>query len=379
MRRIAVATGTRAEYGLLKPILEEIKKSSDLELSLIVTGMHFSEDFGRTVDEIKKDGYAIAYSVDVLEKDDAPAGMARYVGRTTVEMANALEKIKPDMLLILGDRAETLASAIAAAYSNIPVAHLCGGDVSGSIDNTARNAITKLAHIHFPATEKSAERIIKMGEEKWRVHVVGMPGLDSIFREKLLSKEEITAKLGIDLNQPFAIVVQHPVTTESEHSGEQMKETMDAIVKLNLQAVVIYPNADAGGGRMIQAIENYRKYPVIKIFKSLPHIEYLSLMNAADVMIGNSSSGIIEAPCFHLPVVNIGTRQDGRERSSNVIDADYKKDEIIAAVKKALYDESFKKQVKKCRNIYGDGRTAERVVKILSELGINQRLLQKRG
>jgi len=378
MRKIAVITGTRAEYGIFKSVLSAIKANPNLNLSLIVSGMHFSTEFGCTVKEIEKDGFKIDAKIDVLHTKDTGTAMAKSLGRCIEATTNPLEKIKPDILLILGDRSEMLAGAVSATYMGIPIAHIHGGEVSGNVDEPVRHAITKLAHIHFAATKESADRIIKMGEEPWRVHVVGAPGLDLILNEKLLDPKELAAKYGLDLSKPTLLVVQHSVITEADDAANQIRETLEAIVELGCQTILIYPNADAGGRRMIEVIKKYEKYPFIRTFKSIPHKEYLSLMKLASVMVGNSSSGIIEAPSFGLPVVNIGARQRGRQRAENVIDVNYDKEEIKMAVQKALCDEEFKEKAKKCKNPYGDGKAGMRIAKILSETKIDKILLEKR-
>jgi GDP/UDP-N,N'-diacetylbacillosamine 2-epimerase (hydrolysing) len=378
MRKIAAITGTRAEYGIFKSVLREIEANPKLNLSLIVVGMHLSTEFGYTVKEIEEDGFKIEAKINVLHSEDTGAAMSKSVGRCMVRTANALEKIKPDFLLILGDRSEMLVGAVSATYMGIPVAHIHGGDISGNVDEPVRHAITKLAHIHFAATKESADRIIKMGEEPWRVHVVGAPGLDLILNEKMPEPRETAKKYGLDLSKPVLLVVQHSVVTEADDAPNQIRETLDAIVELGYQTILIYPNADAGGRRMIEVIRGYEKYPFIKTFRSLLHKEYLGLMKLASVMVGNSSSGIIEAPSFHLPVVNIGTRQRGRQRAENVIDVDYDKEEIKMAIRKALHDEEFKEKVKNCKNPYGDGKAGMRIANILSEVKIDKRLLEKR-
>ncbi|MEM0358658.1 MAG: UDP-N-acetylglucosamine 2-epimerase [Candidatus Hadarchaeales archaeon] len=382
MRKIAVLTGTRAEYGILRPLLRAIENHPNLDLALIVTGMHLSEEFGYTIKEIEKDGFKIDAKIKILHKEDTGSAMAKSIGECIKKITEVLDRIKPDFLVLLGDRAEMLAGAVAASYAGIPIAHLHGGEVSGSIDDSVRHAITKLAHLHFPATRKSAKRIIKMGEEPSRVFVVGALALDTILNEKLPSGAELSKKYGLDLSKPILLVVQHPVVTEADEAAYQIKETLDALVELNRQTnnqtILIYPNADAGGRRMIKMIEKYRKYPFLKCFKSIPFNDYLGLMSIASVMVGNSSSGIIEAPSFHLPVVNIGTRQAGRERSVNVIDVRYNKKEILRAIKKALYDKKFLTKVKKCKNPYGDGKAAQRIVKVLAKIKITPSLLQKR-
>jgi len=373
-----VMTGTRAEYGNLKPLLKAINKHPRLDLALIVTAMHLSKEFGYTIKEIRKDGFRVDTKVEMLHAEDTGAAMAESIGKCVIRMVGVLEQIKPDILLLLGDRAEMLAGAVAAAYMGIPIAHLHGGDVSSSVDESVRHAITKLAHIHFPATRGSANRIIKMGEDPSRIFVVGAPTMDTILNEKLPKRAELSKKYGFDLSKPILLVLQHPIVTEADEAAGQMKETLDAIVELKHQTILIYPNADAGGRRMIKVIKKYEKYPFIESFKSIPYADYLGLMRVASVMVGNSSSGIIEAPAFRLPVVNIGTRQKGRERSTNVIDVGYNRREIVKAVKKALHDRKFRAKVKKCKNPYGDGKASQRIVKELSKIKITPELLQKR-
>ncbi len=378
MKKIAVITGTRADYGILKPVLNAINEHPGLELSLIVIGMHLLKEFGYTIKEIEKDGFKINAKIEELYNEDSGIGMAKSIGKGIIRISEILDKVKPDILLLLGDRGEMLGGAITATYMNIPIAHIHGGEVSGNVDEPIRHAITKLAHIHFPATEKSAERIIKMGEDPSNVFVVGAPGLDSILNEKLIEPTELSEKYNLELSKSILLVMQHPVTTEVEDAPDQICETLEAILELKHQTILIYPNADAGGRRIIDVIKEYEKYPFIKTFKSISHMEYLSLMKIAGVMVGNSSSGIIEAPSFGLPVVNIGSRQQGRQRVENVIDVGHVKEEIKAAIKKALYDEDFKEKVKNCKNPYGDGKAGVRIADILSKIKKDKKLLQKK-
>lgn len=373
-RKIVAITGTRAEYGLATSIFRSIDNHPNLELGLIATGMHLSRKFGYTVKEIEKDKFKIVARIKNLFPEDTGIAMAKSIGKCMLDTIEILEKSKPDILLVLTDLGHTLAGAIVGAYMNIPVAHVHGGDVSGTVDEPARHAITKLSHIHFAATKKSAERILKMGEEPWRIYTVGAPGLDSILNEKIISPKKLAKKFNLDLSAPIILVVQHPVTTEVEDAEEQMKKTMEVIKELGHQSIVIYPNADAGGRKIIKVIEQYKKYGFIKIYKNLPRFVYLGFMNIANVMVGNSSSGIIEAPSFHLPVINIGTRQSGRERSINVIDVDHDK----KAIKKAIYDKKFREEVKRCKNPYGDGKAGIRIANILSKIKIDKKMLQKK-
>ncbi len=377
MRKITVVTGTRAEYGILNPVLKAVETRQEMELSLIATGMHLSHDFGYTVRDIEKDGFRIDATVDMLLSSDKSGAMAKSIGLGIIGMAQAYEQLRPDIILVLGDRVEPLAAVIAGAYMNIPVAHIHGGDICGNIDDSVRHAITKLSHIHFPATKKSADRIIRMGEEEWRVHAVGSPSLDVLLNEPVLSVDVLMKELEIDLAKPLILVIQHPVTTQMNEAPTQMRETLEAIVEMGYDTVVIYPNSDAGGRSMIDVIREFEEYHFIKIMKSLARKKYLGLMKAASVMIGNSSSGLIDAPSFGLPVVNIGIRQGGRERGNNVIDVGHDRIEIMRAVEKALSDEEFLTKVKVCDNPYGDGKTGARIAEILSGLEITPKLLCK--
>jgi len=376
-RKILYISGARADYGPMRETLFKIKDHPKLNLEIVATGVHLMPEFGETIREIKKDGFKI-HKINAVYEEDNKESMVRFIGKFLQLLIKKIKRIKPDIILLLGDRAEILAGAIVGAYLDIPVAHVHGGEVTSTIDEFNRHAITKLSHIHFPATRNSAKRLIKMGEESWRVFVVGAPGLDTILNKRLFLKKKIAEKYNLDLKRPILLVIQHPVSEEVDKAGFQMKETMEAIKELGYQTVVIYPNADAGGRRMIKVIEKYRKYPFIKIYKSIPRQDYLSLMRCASVMVGNSSSGIIEAPSFHLPVVNIGKRQEGRERAGNVIDVDYKKNEIKKAIKKAIFDKKFRERVKKCKNPYGDGKAGIRIVNILSKIKIDKKLLQKK-
>jgi len=380
MRKIMVITGTRAEYGILKPVLNAIKRHPQLDLSLLVTGMHLSIEFGNTVKEIEKDGFNIDFKVDMLLSSDTKEAMAKSLGIGILGVVQAIEIAKPDMTLVCGDRNEPFAAAIASAYLTIPVAHLMGGDtaIGSNIDDSIRHAITKFAHIHFTATKGHAERIIKMGEDPWRVHVVGSPAIDSILYGEKIPSKDLARKFNLDLKSPIILIAQHPTTINAKNAPNEIRETLEAIVELKHQTVLIYPNADAGGRKMIEVIKEYKKYQFIKMFKSIPHKEYLSLMKIASVMVGNSSSGIIEAPSFGLPVVNIGIRQRGRQRGDNVINVGYNRKKIKMAIENAIRDEKFLEKVKKCKNPYGDGKTSERIVKILSEIELTPKLLQKR-
>jgi UDP-hydrolysing UDP-N-acetyl-D-glucosamine 2-epimerase len=377
-RKICVVTGTRAEYGLLKPIMRQIKNTSVLQLNLVVTGMHLSSEFGRSVELIKRDGFKIAASVPMHPKDDQKGSMGIAVGEGIIGLTKTFQKIKPDVVLILGDRIEALAAAVAAAYTNTIIAHIHGGDVSqGGIDESVRHAITKLAQIHFAATPRSRERIIKMGEKSRNVFYVGAPGLDVILHEKLLSRDELSRQLGVNFDRPVAVLLQHAVTTQVKQAGQQIKETLEALKQSGLSVIGIYPNSDSGGRRMIKEIEEYTRYPNFTVFRNIPREQYLGILKYASVMVGNSSSGIIESASFKLPVINIGIRQRGRERSTNVLDVSPRRLAIAAALQKALHDPHFRRTVAHCKSPYGDGHASERIIKTLKNISLNQELLQK--
>jgi len=310
MKHICVVTGTRAEYGLLLPVMKAIRASKALTLSTLATGMHLSEEHGRTVDLIESDGFVVDDRVDMLLRSDGPAAMAKSIGIGLTGMAQALERIGPDVVLLLGDRAETLAAAVAAAYMNIVVAHIHGGDrARAGLDDSARHAVTKFAHIHFAATEASATRIRKMGERPEHVFVVGAPGLDTILSARPMSRSALCRRLGIDGDGELLVLIQHPVTTQSGSAAAQMGETLSAVKELGKTTVVIYPNSDAGGMEMIAAIEDCEGLPFLHPFRNLERPLFINLLRRADVLVGNSSCGVIESASFGLPVVNIGMRQ----------------------------------------------------------------------
>lgn len=378
VRRVLAVTGTRADYGILRPVFRAIQAHPALELGVLVTGMHLASEFGLTVREIERDGFPIAARVDMLLAGDTGGAMAKSLGIGLIGMTQAIEALQPDIVLVLGDRGESLAAAIAAVHLNIPVAHLHGGEVTcgGMVDDVIRWAITDFAHLHLPTTPGAAERLVRRGEAPWRVHVVGAPGLDAALATPLTPREVLARTYGLEPDRPWLLAVQHPVTAEAEQAGKQMVETMEALAALGLPTVLIYPNADAGSGAMIEVIQRYR-LPHVRVFPSLPSPDYLSLLKEAAALVGNSSSGIIEAPSLGTPAVNIGTRQAGRERGDNVLDVGYDRDEIVAAVRRALHDEDFRRLVSRRRNPYGDGRAAPRIAQLLAEVPLDGRLLRK--
>lgn len=380
-RKIVVVTGTRAEYGILKPLLEKIRGSKDLELKLIVTGMHLLEKYGLTVNRIDEDGFGIDTEVQMYSRDESnPVYHGKALAKGVDGFTEILLEVKPDILVIMGDRLEALAATLAAATLRVPIAHIHGGDKtdSGHIDESIRHSITRFAHIHFPPTDKCADRLAKMGEEPWRIHRVGALGLDTVVNQHPVPKEELSAKLGLNPCEPIIVCIFHPVHLEKDTAGQQMHEIFEALKELKIQTVIIYPNNDAGSQDIITEIEKHRGSPLMKVFPTLPHLQYISLLKHADVLVGNSSSGIVEAPSLKLAVINIGSRNVGREHAENVIFIDPSKNEIIRAIQTALYDENFKEKIRQCENPWGDGKTSGRIVKVLGEIEINKKLLQKK-
>jgi len=377
MRNILYVSGTRADYGLIRTTLRAIERRPGLSLTIAATGMHLMPEFGETIDEIRRDGFSVR-PIEARHKEDTRESMATFLGTFIQGLSAHVKEERPDLLLLLGDRAEMLGGAAVGSYAGIPVAHVHGGEVTRTVDEVTRHAITKLSHLHFAATKKAAACIIAMGEERWRVHTVGAPGLESLRAKDVPRFDTIAKKYHLERNIPFLLVLQHPVSEEYRSSAKQMKHTMEAVKALGHQTVVIYPNADAGGRAMIEVLESYENEKNIHLYKTVPHEEFLALMKYASVLIGNSSSGIIEAPSLHLPVVNIGTRQQGRERGDNIIDAPYEKAHIEQAIQRAFFDNAFLAKVRKGKNPYYRANTSERIASLLHKIPINTRLLAKR-
>ena len=381
MRKIAVVTGARAEYGLLHWIIKGVHEDPELELQLIVTGMHLSPEFGLTVKEIENDGFPIAERVEMLLSSDTETAIAISMGVGMIGFANVYERLKPDILVVLGDRFEVLSVVSAALPFRIPVAHIHGGEsTEGVIDEQIRHAITKMSHVHFTSTDTYRKRVIQMGERPESVFCFGSPGLDNIFNLKLMGREELLQDLEITNNGKLGVVTYHPVTLEKNTSEYQMSELLKALgERPHVFWVFTLPNADTGGRVIIDMIEEFVSINPDKgkVLTSLGQLRYLSLLTHADLMIGNSSSGILEAPSFELPVVNIGDRQLGRIRAQNVIDVTgYRKGDISDALDTASSTE-FRSSLKGMKNPYGEGHSSERIVSRLKEISLDETLIKK--
>lgn len=370
-REIAIVTANRAEYGLLYPLIMKMEQDIDIKLKLIVTGAHLSKDHGYTVDFIRKDGFTDFTTVDLEIIGDREEDICNVISRGIDKFSNVFKEGKLDAIILLGDRYEMFAVAVTALTHRIPIIHIHGGEITkGAMDESIRHAITKLASIHFPSLDIYRKRIIQMGELPERVHTVGALGIDNIKNMKLMNKEILSQQFGLDFYKKIALVTYHPVTLDSMQDAEvQIKELLEALLKFDFKSLITMPNADAGGMHIFNIIQRYaNKYSEkIHIRKSLGQVGYLSAMEHASIMVGNTSSGIIESASFKIPVVNIGDRQEGRCKPPNIINCKCNKEEIITAISTGLSEE-FKQRIKYISNPYGDGNTAERILSIIKNI-----------
>lgn len=374
-------TGSRAEYGILEPLLAKISGSSRLDLKLLVTGMHLLKRYGSTVREISERKFEPVAKIPMFRGHPSDIGyFGRSLARAIAGMTNAFAQIRPDVVVVFGDRLEQLAATLAAATLRIPTVHLESGDKtdSGHIDEPTRHAITRFASLHLTATSKSKRRVIRMGEERWRVHRVGALGLDSILSCPPMTKNAIAKELSLDPTKPFIVCVFHPVHLEKERAGQHMREILGAVRQLKMPTVIIYPNNDPGSEEIIAEIDKCRKQALIRVVANLDHMKYVNLLRYASVLLGNSSSGIIEAPSLGIPVVNVGSRNTGREHARNVVFVPANTRAIVAAVKRVLTNKSFRRRMRRSGNPYGNGTASERITRILTDMRVDDRLLRKR-
>jgi UDP-hydrolysing UDP-N-acetyl-D-glucosamine 2-epimerase len=378
-RTIAVMTTSRADYSHLYWPLRELAAHPDVDLRLIVMGSHLSPEFGLSGQEIQRDGIPIAAYVETLLSSDTDIGMAKSIGLAVLSLADLLGYMRPDILLLIADRYELLGPASVALALRIPIAHIEGGEVSeGAIDDTVRNALTKMSHVHFTSTEGARLRIISMGEEPWRVHRAGAPSLDHLRRSQLRTRMELETQLKLDLSKPSIIVAYHPVTIVRDTTWES-SALFAALSERSEQLLFCYPNADAGSRSLIEQTSRFLEGRANgRIFVNLNAVVYWSLLANVDLMVGNSSSGIMETASLALPTVNIGLRQYGRERARNVLDANADKQSILEKTEKGI-SRDFRSSLKGMTNPYGDGRAAERIAEILTSVPLGTELLRKRA
>lgn len=378
-RKVCIVTGTRAEYGLLRWVMESVRGNPALELQLIVTGMHLSPEFGLTYREIETDGFHIDRKIEMLMSSDTPVGVSKSIGLGLMGFADCYAELSPDLVLLLGDRFEIFAAAAAAMVARIPIAHLHGGELTeGAIDEAIRHSITKMAHLHFVAAEEYRHRVVQLGEDPSRVHLVGALGIESISRLKLMTRDELEASLDFSFRSKNLLVTFHPVTLEVNAAARQMAELLDVLDELEDTGIIFtLPNADSDGRIIISMIDDFvAQHPNAKSFTSLGHQRYLSCVAQVDGVVGNSSSGLIEAPSLRKGTINIGARQDGRLKARSVIDCAPMRDDIRGALGR-LYSVEFQAALKRVQNPYGELGASQKIVDIISSVKL-EGILKKR-
>lgn len=376
-RRICIVTGTRAEYGLLYWLMREVQDDPDMDLQVVATGMHLSPEFGLTYQQIEDDGFVIDETVEMLMSSDSPVGIAKSMGLGTIGFADALARLDPDIVVLLGDRFEILGAAQAAMVARIPVAHIHGGETTeGAIDEAIRHAVTKIAHFHFVSAAPYRRRVIQLGEAPDRVFEVGAPGLDHLRRLDLLSRDQFAASIDFELADPTFLITYHPTTLSDRPPEAEAKELLRALDTFpDAHLIFTKSNADTHGRRINQLIQDYvdENLDRARLYDSLGQEHYLSALHHVDVVVGNSSSGLIEAPAIPVPTVNIGDRQKGRLRAASVLDCLPEASEIVRSIQTALSD-TFRESLSDVRSPYGDGYASKRICKHLKEADLNQHM-----
>lgn len=372
-RKVCIVTGTRAEYGLLRWVMQGIKDDAELTLQVIATGMHLSPEFGLTYREIEKDGFQINRKVEMLTSSDTSVGIAKSMGLGLIGLADAFNELKPDLIVLLGDRFEIFAAAAAALVARIPIAHLHGGETTeGAFDEALRHSITKMAHLHFVAAESYRQRVIQLGEQPERVHLVGGLGIDNTKRMTLLDREALEASIDFKLGDKSLLITFHPVTLETATAVAQMNELLAALAALeDTQLIFTMPNADTDGRKLIAMVNDFvARHANARAFTSLGQLRYLSCIAHVDGVLGNSSSGLAEVPSFKKGTVNIGDRQRGRLQATSVIQCDPTQESISLAIQ-TLYSASFQSGLKQARNPYGDGGASEKILDVIKQIPLD--------
>jgi len=377
-KKICVVTGSRAEYGLLRWVMQGIKDSKKLDLKIVVTGMHLSPEFGLSYKEIENDGFSINHKIEMLMSSDTESGISKSIGIGLIGFADVFKHIKPDMLLVLGDRFEIFSAVCAALIHRIPTAHLHGGETTeGAFDESLRHSITKMSHLHFVAAKEYRDRVIQLGENPKNVFLVGGLGIDSIKKLNLYSRTQLEKKLNLKFKKKNFLITYHPVTLDSQSSDNQISELLSAFDMVDdVNLIFTMPNADTNNKIIVKTIKKYAKKKNVHIFDSLGQLQYLSCIQYVDGVIGNSSSGLTEVPTFKKGTINIGDRQKGRIKADSVIDCDCNFKSIYNAIKK-LYSISFQRSLKTVINPYGNGGASEKILKILHNHSIDNILKKK--
>jgi UDP-hydrolysing UDP-N-acetyl-D-glucosamine 2-epimerase len=389
-RIVGVFTGNRAEYGLQFPILKALSQHPQIDYRLVVSGAHLDKNFGKTMGEIQKDGFTVHSEVKIEMGDDTLFGTAQAIGSGILSISKALSELRPDLWVVYADRFEGFAAVIAGTQMNIPTAHIEGGDITegGALDDSVRHAMTKLSHIHFTTNEEAAERVRSLGEETWRVHNVGFPIIDLIADGIFAKPEELKSIYNLDLNRPVILFTQHSVTTQYDEAIRQLEPSLRVLADLakeGVQVIMTYPNNDAGGRALIAELEKFMSQgiPGIQLHKSLGRYNYHGVLNLCGKVlpgacVGNSSSGIKETPVFGCPTVDIGSRQEGRLSSTNVLRANYDYDSLMKQMRKALFDKDFRKICSTCENPYGKGGSGKKIAEVLASVELGHKLITKK-
>ena len=372
--KILFITGSRGEYGYIRPILKLIEKSKSFEYEICVTNMHLLSSYGRSIKEFESDGFKVKHKIYMSYDEYNFTTQIKSLGSFLSSLGDILENNKPDLIMLAGDRGEQLIGSIAGAFAYIPVAHIQAGELSGNIDGATRHAIGKFSHIHFASNHDAEQRLLKLGEEPFRVHNVGAPQIDEMISLKIPTNDEIMGQYNFDLDQSYILFIQHPVTEDYEHALKQIKTSIRALETFDIPKIVILPNNDAGSNIIKNEIQKANNYFT---FSNLKREVFMAFLKNCSLVVGNSSCGLLEAPTFKIPAVNIGRRQKGRVRGENVIDVEFEENQIIEAINKCFDSKFLEYLNKSCKNPYGDGKSSERILKILSGLKIDDKLVVK--
>ena len=375
MKTVLIVVERRADYSRYRPIMRLLQEDPDFAIHLVVTGNNLLSGHGKDIEKIRADGFTIDDTIEMFTDDspDTGAEMARGIARVMKGVTDILERVQPDIVLTGFDIGANFATTVAAAHMNIPVAHIQGGEVTGNIDEGIRHAMSKFAHVHFPATEDARQRLIRMGENPEHIFTVGCPSLDVLLQAPEIPKEQLQQKFDVDFSKPTVILIQHPVTSESEQSATQIQATLDALAQIDVQVIALLPNNDSGFSSMVDTVKNSN----LRWYESLDVETFANLYRHVWAIVGNSSSGIHEAATFHVPTINIGSRQQGRQRPESVIDVGNDSEDIAAALKKALFDEGYRASVRGMQNPYGDGHSAPKIYNVLKTMNMDG-IIQKK-
>lgn len=375
-------TGIRSEYDILSPVIEAVKAKPELDAGVIVTGAHLGQMHGNSVRQIETDGHRIAARIDSLLASDGLTGRVKGAALQLIGMCDLFSRERPDFLVVMGDREESMTGALAGVYHHIPVVHLGGGDHAddGNVDNPIRHAVSKLAHLHMATTELSGKRLLALGEESWRVNVVGASGLDRLYSTSHMDRKQLDEALGVDWNgAPFVVLLYHPTITDFNSAAAHIAEITGVIEQAELHVAIMMPNSDPGNQAIVSELQAFaNRCSKTKIFTYLDRLVFVNMLRHAHALVGNSSAGILEAPSLGLPVVNIGKRQRGREHANNVIFTDYGRDEIRAAIMKSVHDAGYRAQVAAVQSPYGNGTAGKRIADIIAGTQVDTNLMQKK-